>query len=267
MEKWQIFEENVTNFLINEFTDVSITNTGDRDSTVPDIKVKKGDSYLFVEAKYIPSQSGQIVVLVNNNQFEFSSGSKNRLNSFTTQIINKLNEDFDRYSDVEQSSIPIDIDENILFGWIQQTYLDKNAEWIISSNKHNSFTKDELILIPINEMNNFFTVSVSLRRKKSGSSSVARSRQEEVKTICQNIFNKDIQIIGNKSYIELESLPANIHLNDTYCLKKQPLNGTFYEIRKKGTTNNPNIMFELKMKSRFAFKEVEFREFYRQSLF
>lgn len=267
MENWQIFEDNVTNFLSNEFNDVTFTNTGDRDSTIPDIKVENGNNHLFIEAKYIPSQSGQIVVLMNNGQFEFSTASKNRLNTYTTQIINKLNQNFNTYSDVEQSSISIDIDTSILFGWIEQTYLDKNAKWIVSSNKHTGFTKNDLILIPISEMNNYFNVSISLRRKKSGSSSVATSRQNEVKTLCRGIFNKDIQIIGKKSYIELDTLPRNIHLNDDYCLKKQPLNGNLYEIRKKGTTNNPNIMFELKLKNNFDFKEDKFREFYRQLLF
>jgi hypothetical protein len=267
MENWQIFENNVTKFLNDTFSDITFTNTGDRDSTVPDIKVENGNKHLFVEAKYIPSQSGQIVVLMNNGQFEFSTASKNRLNTYTTQIINKLNEDFNEYSDVEQSSISIDIDTSILFGWIQQTYLDKNAKWIISSNKHTGFTKNELIFVPINEMSNYFNVSISLRRKKSGSGSVPMSRQEEVKTLCKSIFSKDIQVIKNKSYIELDALPQNIHLNDTYCLKKQPLNGNLYEIRKKGTTNNPNIMFELKLKDNFNFKEEDFREFYRQSLF
>lgn len=267
MENWQIFENNVINFLSQEFNDVSFTNTGDRNSTISDIKVQNGDKHLFIEAKYIPSQSGQIVVLINNGRFEFSTASKNRLNCYTTQIINKLNENFNIYSNIEQSSISINIDSTILFGWIKQTYLDKNTKWIISSHKHTGFTKNELVFVPINEMNNYFDVSISLRRKKSGSSSIPRNRQEEVKLLCREIFRKDIQIIENKSYIELNSLPNNIHLNDIYCLKKEPLNGNLFEIRKKGTTNNPNIMFELKLKNNFNFKDEEFREFYRQLLF
>lgn len=267
MENWQIFENNVINFLRQEFNDISFTNTGDRNSTISDIKVQNGDKHLFIEAKYIPSQSGQIVVLINNGKFEFSTASKNRLNCYTTQIIDKLNENFSVYSDIEQSSISINIDSTILFGWIKQTYLDKNTKWIISSHKHTGFTKNELIFVPINEMNNYFNVSISLRRKKSGSSSVAISRKAEVQLLCKEIFDKDIINIENRSYIELNSLPSNIHLNDTYCLKKEPHNGNLYEIRKKGTTNNPNIMFELKLKNNFDFKEEEFREFCRQSLF
>lgn len=267
MENWQIFENNVIDFLGKEFKDVSFTNTGDRNSTVSDIKVQNKNNHLFIEAKYMPSQSGQIVVLIKNGKFEFSTASKNTLNPCTTQIINKLNENFSLYSNIEQSSIPISIDSTILFGWIKQTYLDKNTKWIISSHKHTGFTKNELIFVPINEMNNYFEVSTSLRRKKSGSSSVSGSRQQEVKLLCEKIFNKDIKIIENKSYIELPCLPKNIHLDENYCLKKEPLNNNLYEIRKKGTTNNPNIMFELKLKNNFDFKEEEFREFYRQSLF
>ena len=181
MENWQIFENNVTNFLNENFNELDFTNTGDRDSTIPDIRVEANNNELFIEAKYIPSQSGQIVVLMNNGQFEFSDKSKNTPSSYTYQIIDKLNEDYSTYATVAQSGMNIEIDENILFKWIEQTYLDKNSKWIISSKKHTDFTKEDLVFIPINEMKDYFDVSIVLRRKKSGSAKVPASNQETVR--------------------------------------------------------------------------------------
>ncbi len=266
MENWQIFENNVTNFLQQIFSDVTFTLEGNSDSTIPDIKVEKNNKFLYVEAKYIPSQSGQIVVLMNNGAFQFSTSSKNRKNTYTDQIINKLNENFDNYSDVEQSSININIDDSILFGWIQQTYLDKNTQWIISSKKASGFTKSDLIFIPISEMKDYFDVSIVLRRKKSGSREISPSRRTEVSTLCQKIFGKPLQVHGKKSYVQLDSKPPSIHLNETYCISKEPIQSNLYELRIKGTTNNPNIMFNLKLKNQYNFKETAFKEFCRQSL-
>ena len=239
---------------------------GERDSTQGDIKFSDNGNELFVEAKYIPSQSGQIVVLPQNGQFVFSAASANTPNAFTEQIISKINEDYEHYEMVEQSSIAIDIQDSILFNWIQQTYLDKNSQWIISSKKYQNLAIEDLVFIPINEMSNYFDVNISLRRKKSGSSSLAQSRRNEVNTITQSLFEQELQHIGSKSYVRLNNLPQNIHLNGTYCLKKEPIEGNLYEIRKKGTTNNANIMFELKLRDNRAFQEENFREFYRQSL-
>jgi hypothetical protein len=224
------------------------------------------NKHTFVEAKYIPSQSGQIVVLPSNGQFIFSPASANTSNTFTSQIINKINENYTQYETVEQSSISIEIDGSILFGWIKQTYLDKNSEWLISSDKYENLSVSDLVFIPINEMSTYFDVSIVLRRKKSGSTSLAASRRKDVNLLTQSLFHQDIQVVGKKSYVTLQNLPNNIHLNEIYCLKKEPINGHLYEIRKKGTTNNANIMFQLTLKDARIFKEVKFKEFYHQSL-
>ena len=262
MEKWKEFEASATKFLNSYFTEFTFENLGESDSTAPNIKVytKEGKLLTQIEAKYSPSQAGQIVVLLNSGQFEFSTKSKNPKVDSTEILIDHLNKNYETYSDVAQSAIPIQIDDSILFSFIIEQYQVKNNDWIIASSKSSSLTINNLALIPLDELPQYFEISASLRRKKSGTSSLAKSMRNKAEEIISERFkNYEIKVEGKKTFFHGDigthpkELPENLYLS--------PKGENVYEIRKRSTTNNANIMFSLKLKENYAFKSEDFLKF------
>ena len=262
MEKWKKFECSATKFLNDYFKEFSFRNLGSSDSTAPDITIqtKQGKFLSNIEAKYSPSQAGQIVVLIKDDYFEFSEKSKNPKVTSTNKLIKYLNENYALYSDVTQSSIDIEIEESILFSFIIEQYQHKSNDWIIASSKSSSLDKDNLCFIPLEEISHYFKVSASLRRKKSGTSTLAKSMQERTKQVISEIFDDfDIKMKGKKTFFygdigtHPKELPKNLYLSEK--------GENIYEIRKRSTTNNANIMFSLKLKEKYSFKDEKFLKF------
>lgn len=262
MEKWKEFEHSASDFLNNYFKEFSFKSLGDSDSTAPDIIVQnqQGKVLTNIEAKYSPSQAGQIVVLIQGNSFVFSAKSKNPKVASTDTLIQYLNDNYVTYSNVAQSSIPIEIEESILFSFIIEQYQLKNNEWIIASTKSTSLNQNNLCFIPLEELSKYFEVSASLRRKKSGTSSLAKSMRDRAEQIISKICdNFEIKTEAKKTflygniYTHPKELPENLYLSE----KEKNV----YEIRKRSTTNNANIMFSLKLKGNFSFQEEKFLKF------
>jgi len=262
MEKWKEFEASATNFLNDYFSEFTFENLGESDSTAPDIKVytKEGKLLTQIEAKYSPSQAGQIVVLIKNNQFEFSTKSKNPKVASTAILIDHLNKNYETYSDVAQSAIPIQIDDSVLFSFIIEQYRLKGNDWIIASSQSLSLCANNLCLIPLSELPQYFEISASLRRKRSGTSSLAKSMREKAEEIISKLFNNyEIKVEGKKTFFHGDigthpkELPENLYLS--------PKGENIYEIRKRSTTNNVNIMFSLKLKENYEFKSEDFLKF------
>lgn len=219
----------------------------------------KENALLFnIEAKYSPSQAGQIVIIDKNGYFEFSSKSKNPKVTSTDILINHINANYDTYSHVNKSSISIDINSNILYHFIEEQYQIKSNQWIISSSNKSNLTNDTVCLIPTNELRNNFDVSASLRRKKSGTSEVPKNSREEAKIIIRSICNnpifeerdKKIFLHGDIGQHPL-LLPSNLYLSKKDTNK--------YEIRKRSNTNNANIMLSLKLKETYQCKLEAFK--------
>jgi hypothetical protein len=178
----------------------------------------------------------------------------------TETLITHLNNNYETYSNVKQSSIPIQIEESILFSFIIKQYQLKNNDWIITSSKSLSLDTDNLCLIPLTELPQYFEISASLRRKKSGTSSLAKSMQNRAEEIISELFkNYKITIEGKKTFFygdignHPKELPENLYLS--------PKEENIYEIRKRSSTNNANIMFSLKLKKNYVFKSKDFLKF------
>jgi len=262
MEKWKEFEASATKFLNSYFTKFTFENLGESDSTVPDIKVYTKDGKLLtqIEAKYSPSQAGQIVVLIKNSQFAFSTKSKNPKVASTDIVIDHLNKNYKTYFDVAQSAIPIQIDNAILFSFITKQYRLKGNDWIIASSQSSSLSTANLALIPLDELSQYFEISASLRRKKSGTSPLAKSMRDKAEEIISERFkNYEITVEGKKTFFHGDigehpkELPENLYLS--------PKGKNVYEIRKRSNTNNANIMFSLKLKENYEFKSEDFLKF------
>lgn len=249
MKDWEEFEQNATEFLQRLSPDFIFRNIGNKVSNAPDIEVLNLQNHKIfnIEAKYTPSQAGQIVVLDNNGVFQYSTKSKNIEVQATSILIEHLNINYSTYVDVSQSAIPISIHEDILYSFIEEQYRIKNNEWIIASNRTSSLTSTSVCLIPISEIRNNFFVSAVLRRKKSGTSEVPKFMRDRAREIVSSIFHapkfeedgKKIYFYGDIGHHPLQ-LPENLYLSEKGMNK--------YEIRKRSNTNNANIMFSLELK-------------------
>jgi hypothetical protein len=262
MKNWEIFEQNATQFLNTSYSDFIFKNLGSTDSSLPDIEVyNKQKEHIFnIEAKYSPSQAGQIVVLIENGVFKFSEKSKNRKVQATDKIIQYLNNNYDKYAEVVQTSIDIDIDNDILFSFIIEQYKSKGCEWIIASKIKSELSTDTLCLIPIEEISNHFTVSSGLRRKKSGTAPLPKTMRNKASEIISTICEKPIiQEEGKKTYLIGDIAGHSLELPEMLYLSKKEHN--HYEIKKRSSTNNINIMFSLKLKDDFPFMGKEFKQY------
>ncbi len=259
MQKWEEFEQNATEFLTQLHPDFTFKNIGSTNSNAPDIEVynAKNRNIFNIEAKYTPSQAGQIVVLDQDGTFEYSNKSKNTKVVSTDLLINHLNNNYDTYAEVAQSSIPIVVDKNILYSFIEEQYRIKKNEWIIASNVASSLKSSSLCLIPISKIRNNFIVSAVLRRKKSGTSEIPKSMRSQAKEIINSICDKPyFEEVGKKMYFYGDIGSHSCVLPENIYLSKKDTNK--YEIRKRSNTNNANIMFSLELKDSYSYMEESF---------
>lgn len=262
MKDWEIFEQNATQFLMGFYPDFTFENLGSTDSSLPDIKVynTQGRCLFNIEAKYSPSQAGQIVVLNRDGVYEFSTKSKNKKVGATDRIIQYLNDHYSKYSEVGQTGIDINIDQDILFSFIIEQYKSKGCEWIVSSKVVSGLSEENLCLIPIEEIPNNFIVSSGVRRKRSGTAplpkKMRRKASELVSTICEK---PTIQEDGKKTYLIGDIGGHSLELPEMLYLSKKDINR--YEIKKRSSTNNINIMFSLELKNDYAFMGDEFKSY------
>ena len=84
--------------------------------------------------------------------------------------------------------------------------------------------------------------------------------REKAEEIISKLFNNyEIKVEGKKTFFHGDigehpkELPENLYLS----LKGENV----YEIRKRSTTNNANIMFSLKLKENYEFKSEDFLKF------
>jgi len=265
MKNWQIFEANATALLREVFNNTNLVfeNTGGADSTISDIKVKRNNTVITtIEAKYSPSQSGQIVLLLNNNKFEFSQASVNSSNEFVEAIVEFINNNITTYINVGTKALPIGINSQILFDWVKRVYSQKGVKWVIASSLYDNLNTQNTTLIPLNEIDSYFDISASFRRKKSGTSHLPKTKEDDFKSHLNRITtNYHLEKQGTKYLLELNEDIGTKYISDEYFLSPTGTNSTFY-VKKRSSTNNANVMFSLTLKNNIDFKSEKFKEEY-----
>ncbi len=255
MENWQLFEQECCNYLNNALKDYpfNFKCNGGSDSTSSDIEVTKKNASVFsIEAKLSPSQSGQFVVLDNNNKFSYSPRNKFSGNIYSRQIIDYLNRNIDLYTNVQQSAINIKCPNGVLIGWIKEHYKAKGSKFIITSTSLGT----NKVIVPLDQLGQYFVVSACLRRKKSGSRNIPKSDfmfaerlvQEHLRNMRCKV--KEVKKIDNKLVVTLDS---DTYLNKSKCyldsdmyISEDRLNSNKYIIKKLSKTNNANVVFSLR---------------------
>ena len=120
-------------------------------------------------------------------------------------------------------------------------YKEKGARFFI--------TNDQTIL-PIERFKEFFEITAKYRIKRSGSSSVGKSRIPAVKDhIIQDYVIQDTRIDGDKLFV----ISHEPYHNERFILRGYEymfsLRDHEYEIRKLSNTYNANVIFSIKLKS------------------
>lgn len=251
MKNWEKFEIDATDYLNKTFSEyASFIHNGKSNSKVSDIKViTKAENIFYIEVKKAKSQSGQFVLKINKNtkKFLYSDKNNNPVNSYATEIINFMNENFDNFDNVSTKGKDIFMTnkQEIFSNWIIEMYKSKSVTHIITEN---------FVIIPLNSFGDYFTVTGKYRIKKSGSSSPAKSKIVELKNYLKNkyqiksfgddisklIFSTDNEKIKNTKFYLNETEYMISVVDDTNEIKK-------YEIRKLSKTFNANVIFSIEL--------------------
>ena len=248
--------EYLQNFYKNENT--AFNREGGMNSTQSDIAViKNGKITFFIEVKDVSAQSGQFVLLPDEESetFVFSPRNKSEQNEMTDIIINYMNNDFHRFNNAGTAGQVLSIDTNIFAEWIIEHYKEKNVKYVISRGH-------DYVIFPIRKFKQYFDITGNYRIKKSGSDKPA---QKEIASIKQHILNNypTARFVQEqkKLYVEItQSVAADKFQlgKNTYYFSKQTENK--YEVRKLSNTYNMNVIFSIKLiKSQDAGDLEEFK--------
>ena len=263
LQKWEIFQDEATNFLDNYFN-ADFTMEGGFDATTSHITVRKSNHLITtIEAKFGPTQAGQIVLDFFDNKFTFCDKSKNESNKYTQEIIKYLNSNYSLFAGINTASIHVNISDSILFNWVKTIYVDKDVEWIISSNNFNNLTLKDLLFIPINEIENYFNISLVFRRKKTGDTQIPGKDIIDFKDQL-DLITKDYKIkkTNNKYLLTTNSRLSGFNIGTKYLVSMTNVDCQYY-IKKKDINTNPNVMFQLNLKDNVEFKGGLFKENYK----
>lgn len=248
-KSWKVFELECSEYLNNIYGNKNLIfkRVGSSKSNVSDIQVVQNSKGLFyIESKMKKSQSGQFVLLIEDNKFTYSSANKDELNEHVKEIIYYINSKFDNFKDVEQSTKKIDLSTSIFEKWIISHYKSLGTKFIITEDNN------EKIIFPIEQIGKYFKITCNLRRKKSGSRYMPKKDLEKVSNYLKKRYDKFISI----SYIDKKPV---VNFNNTletefkFSIEEDNYKISLEEdsslgiVRKLSKTNNPTIIFSLEL--------------------
>ena len=248
MKPGEAFERRCYEYLKHLYsTDkISFEHEGGMDSTKSDIAVlKNGMIDFYIEAKDAAAQSGQFVLLPNEETetFQFSPRNRSEVNEMTNIIIEYMNNDFDRFHNAGTAGAGLDIDTSVFSDWIIEYYKEKNVKYVISYN-------EEYVIFPIDRFASYFDIVATYRIKKSGSSEPAKKDISLIKDKIQESYpNVIFYSEGKKLFAEIkENIMKNrFQIGDyTYYFSEKSAN--IYEIRRLSNTYNMNVIFSIRLK-------------------
>ncbi len=260
---WKKFEKACFKYLSDKHSgEFSFKSHGQSDSTKADVEVISfGKSKFFIEIKEDISQCCQFVVFPNDEtkKFEVSAGVKSPDTQNRRAIVKFMDERYKKFSKVGSSGISLDIDKDILYGWVNDFYTAKKVKFFITKG-------DEYIIFPISKFSYYFDISAVYRKKRSGSNEPNKDNNyEEIEAgIKENSISGDVEFafVGNKnrcffhtnSNIEKQRIVCS---NYTYQFKTnghskkiKAKNDYVYEVRRLSNTNNPNVICQLSLKKK-----------------
>lgn len=245
MDKWRLFEDSCIDYLNQTYGNegLEFIGTGKSDSTSSDIKVMKHGQKIFnMESKMPESQSGQFVLIDNDGKFIFSGKNKSQENEFTDLIINYINSNYSIFKNVSTKSIPINLPTNIFEEWIKGHYINKDVEFVITSDSNDNF-----IIFPIDKYGDYFEIKANFRIKTSGSRELSKKYEHIVKRLFEENFAPcHIEWKGSKAYIVSDINIANkTKLYGSNYRYQFNIEDNKYLIKMLSNTNNANVIFSI----------------------
>lgn len=246
---WKENEEKCFNYLKNKFSSdkIKFEKCGEYNPTQSDIKVTIDNQVFYIEVKMDNAQCGQFVLIPNNitKSFEYSLKNKEPLNTYSNNIKEYMDYNFDKYINANTKGEPLpDSLSNNFENWILNHYQNKNVKFIIT--RHNN----DFIIFPLSEFFKYFKVSATYRIKKSGSSEPPQKSLPLLKKYILDNYNANLKIFNKKIFIESNRIHDNTKFilnNVEYMFSKNDCHNIYeYQIRKLSKTNNANVIFSIK---------------------
>ena len=244
MSEWEDFEKACTSYLNEQFGKYAkFTHKGGSNSTVSDIFVETYNDSFYIDAKLLPSQCGQFVLFPDTvkKSFQYSDNNANLIDEYAEKIIDNMNKNFDLFYNAGTAGKDVIMadGQEVFSKWIIKMYKAKNTRFFITNG----------YIIPVDRMLEFFEISATYRIKRSGTSSVGKNKISLVRDYVINdcllkisrteedkLFIVSPEKMNNKSF-ELFGSEYIFSLRDKE-----------YEVRKRGKTNNANVIFSIKHK-------------------
>lgn len=248
MKPGEEFEIRCHEYLKNSYgtSSTSFFLENSMDSTKSDIAViKNGFTRFYIEAKDTEAQSGQFVLLPDEESrtFIFSPRNYSLPNEMTEIMIEYMNDNFDRYNNAGTTGESLDIDPSVFYDWVIEHYLNKNVKYVISY-------KDSYVILPIRKFSSYFSIQANYRIKKSGSGEPSKKDFPVLKNAIQAIYpSASFLEQGKKLFSTINDsigLDKFILGGNTYYLSPR-INGR-YEIRRLSNTYNMNVIFSIQLK-------------------
>ena len=166
-------------------------------------------------------------------------------NIYTNQIIDIIDTNYEN----EIPLLNLQLTQDIISNWFKEHYSKKGVKYIITSSDLNSFHA----IIPISDVEKYFTFSGVLRRKRSGTRRVPKRDTDTCIDVLKNHLNKNgiidynITKEGDEICLIFTYLSKDISTNlyfDKYFLSIE--NQLKYKVRVRANTNNLNVIFSLR---------------------
>ena len=268
---------------------------GGQDSTVSDIYVTaNNNNEFYVEVKsqkkaqcvhfsLIPNETEEIFEYSDNNVTIPKSDIVNSLIPEIQKIIDYMNENYEVYFTTKDTKgtkyLPLDIfTQDVLYNIIKYFYTKKKSKYFITQNNSKDF-----ILFSIDNFLNYFYVNKAVYRiHKSGTKKLSQKNYPNFIEIFKNYFkisseNYEIFQIQDAKKIRYY-LGTNIPIETVKQFNTQEIfyflsennnpTGTqvqkyknWFEIRQKGTTSNPAIMFSIQLKNNVVQNQEDLKLF------
>lgn len=248
MKPGELFETKCCNYLNQNFGSETTTfhKVGGMNSTKSDIAViKQGKTDYYIEAKDTLAQSGQFVLIPDEEHevFVFSPRNRSNPNEMTDMIIEFMNNSFYEFNNAGTAGKALNIDSSVFTSWIIDHYKQKNVKFVISY-------LNGYAIFPIRKYGEYFDISATYRIKKSGSSSPAK---KDISSVIQKIKSKYSTVSfwqeNSKLFVKMSEplIEDKFELGKyTYYFSEQAENN--FEIRRLSNTYNMNVIFSVRMK-------------------
>lgn len=158
-----------------------------------------------------------------------------------------MNSDFEAFKEAGTAgkNIIFNNDQEVFAAWIVDIYKSKGVKYIITNNYN---------ILPIDDFSKAFHISAKYRIKRSGSSSVGKSKINAIKNhLISNYPISSYRDDGDKLFVKSSS---NLHnkrfiIDGTeYMISSR---GDEYEIRRLSNTFNANVIFSISLKTSYSF--------------